>query len=241
MAFRDQGLPAFKMGWGIQDNDSTEGVRFPRRLQTLVGNMKKIKNWFHGAWISLTMALGVQYARPPVMEEVHPPQAPIVEATPAPISTPIVLPSSNNVPQMILKRVTGATSEELQMIKKGFEQANIVLASECFHLKVIKGKYTEDNGQSPGQIWNHISKAPIEVNAEMFYGTWKQNYIYKTMGYDIGDGVVYMNRFYVDKPFTVMSLSTHEGEGHGQGYHHYYVKSTSIPYQWNDFMEDCYK
>lgn len=226
------------MGWGIQDNTSTEGVQFPRRLPQKGEIMKKLKNWFHGAWISLTMALGVQYVRPPVLD-TNPP--PIIHAQADHSEGPVVSPQAAHVPQMILKEIRGATNDELEMIKKGFNDANIILKSECFHQKVITGKYTEDNGQTPGQIWKHISENPIEVSAEMFYGTRMQNYVYKTMGYDIGDGTVYMNRFYVDKPFTVMSLSTHEGEGHGQGYHHYGVFSTSIPYQWNDFIEACYK
>ena len=203
--------------------------------------MKKIKNWFHGTWISLTMALGVQYVRPPVMDDVKPP----IEAQASPTPTPIeVQPPTQvqaKVPQMKIKFIRGATDEEIIFIRKGIDDANKVLASDWFKVQVLKASFTETNGLTNGQIYNKLAERPIEVGIEMFYGSWKQNYIYKTMGYDIGDGVVYMNRFYVDTAPVVGSLSTHEGEGHGQGFHHYGVFATSVPYTWNDIIEEGYK
>lgn len=220
--------------------------------------MKSFRNKIHAAWISALSLLGVyQYQRPPTLDhnptpteiadtisQASPTPSPVASSTPIPTPAPVAL---SGKPQMVLTQIKGATDAEIVQIKKGVELANAVLASDWFKTKVLAENFTETNiwdsdvELSNEQIYNHIAEKPIQVAVQMFYGTWRQNYIYKTMGYDIGDGVTYMNRFYVSTAPVMGSLQTHEAEGHGQGFHHYGVFATSIPYKWNDLIEEGYK
>lgn len=208
--------------------------------------MRFLKKKIVAAWLGILSAIGVgQYSRPPVMDDVKPPIEITAEPTPAPV---VVIPEPASQvpieikrPRIEIKSIRGATAQEIVMIEKGFEMANLVLASDWFKGRVLSAVFTETNGLTNQQIYDKLASDPIRVDVEMFTGTRWQNYVSKTMGYDIGDGVVYMNRFYVEDAETVGSLSTHEGEGHGQNFRHDFVKATSVPYQWNDLIEEGYK
>ena len=74
----------------------------------------------------------------------------------------------------------------------------------------------------------------------MFDGSYMQNYVYRTVGYDIGDGTVYMNRHFVDSSSIAASNILHE-IAHELGFHHDQVKATSIPYGLNNAWDLCSK
>lgn len=148
-------------------------------------------------------------------------------------------------PQMIMSDVTGATSDEMTMLKTAEDEDNQVLSSDCFKNNVLNFPFTERNVDDTTaeltnqQIYDHISTKPVKYGVNVYDGTWWQRHVSKTMGYDIGDGVVYMDRYFADTPEIMGSLNLHEAEGHGQGFHHYYVFDTSIPYKFNDFFDLC--
>lgn len=211
---------------------------------------KKIKQWL--AVVAASLGIGYQVQRPPVMETTPPPILSTERPSPTPAVVPVVVatpppaqvnPSVQKKPKMILGKITGATDDEVKMIRQAIDNANKIMASDCFMNRILEAKFTETNKLSNSQIWNLLSEKPIKIGAEMYDGSWKENYVWKTMGYDIGDGVVYMNRFFVEDALTISSLSTHEAEGHGQGFRHDNedAMETTVPYKLNDFIESCAK
>ena len=183
---------------------------------------------------AVAIALGIQVARPPIIENKVP--TPIVEPTHSP-SLPAI---TGNRPRLILGEITGATDKEKVMVAQAVSNDSHILASDCFKNKVLSAKFTETNGLTNEQIYATFAENVIVVNVEMFTGNFRQNYIYKTVGVDIGDGVVYANRFFANTVEVLQSLIPHE-VAHGKHFHHYDVKRTSVPYQFNDFVEECSK
>jgi hypothetical protein len=106
---------------------------------------------------------------------------------------------------------------------------------------VLAAQYTENNGFTQAQIWALMASNPVTVDVEMYTGTYKANHVSKTIGYenDPWDGVVHMNRYFVNSAFMVADNLWHEAEGHSQGFHHYGVFSSSDPYGMNYAGEGC--
>lgn len=200
--------------------------------------MNRLKNWFVGAALTIASAVGIHHVQPTTLEDHTPP---IVVVGPTPAPTPISGQGSSKLPKMILGKITNASDQEIIMIKTAIMKANDYLATESFRASVLGAHFTEANGLSNEQIYSLLASKPIVIGVSMFDGTLKQNYFYKTMGLDRGDGVVYANRHFVEDAETMASLMIHEAEGHGQGFHHYNVKSSSVPYQFNDFIDQWFK
>lgn len=194
--------------------------------------MNRFKRWVVVAWMGVASALGIQYKRAPVIEH----RAPAVEV-PVTVTPPQEAPST--LPVIELQNLKGAYGTEIEMVKRSFVEANDIMATECFKTKVLDEDFTETQDMDNIQIYALLAMAPKKVNAEMYDGSWWENYMSKTMGYDVGDGTVYMNRFYADTTAIVRALIVHEGEGHGNGFRHDGTKSTSVPYKLGDFMDDC--
>lgn len=165
--------------------------------------------------------------KPPVMEEVEKP----VKSNKEVIET--------SKPEIILDGMIGQTKDEEKMIIDAVKSANDVMSTECFRNYILDGSFTETNNLSTSQIYNIFASKKVKTKVKMFTGSFIQNYVYKTMGYDIGDGTTYANRFFVKDADTLASLIMHEAEGHGQGFHHYKKKSTSIPYSLNAAYDKC--
>lgn len=175
---------------------------------------------------------------PPRIPDPVPSVSPSPSPSPSPSVTPIV---AITAPQIIVGQITGATPQEIQMISEGVKLANQKIASDCFKQWVLAAKYTENNGLTQQQIWDLISTHLVSVDVEMYDGSWKANHVWKTIGYenDPYDGVVHMNRYFVNTAYMVADNLVHEGEGHSQGFHHYGDKSTSEPYGMNYSFEGC--
>lgn len=198
---------------------------------------RKIKHAIATAAIGAAGFFGYHYhVTPPTMSV-----DPIVHV--APTGTPFPSPTPQwgyKFPKMMLTEIRGVDSdEERDMVKRAIEDANTVMQSDCFKARVLAAVFTENRGMSSQKIWDLLASKPINVGVEMYDGSWKENYWYKTMGYDVGDGFVYANRYFVDDSLILMSLAAHEAEGHGQGFRHDFEKSTSVPYQLNDMIEAC--
>lgn len=143
------------------------------------------------------------------------------------------------VPYIVLGAVTGATAEEGPMIAEGVKLANQAMATACFRDFVLSASWTETNGLSQAQIWEKLCAAPVTVTVDMYLGSWYENHVSKTIGYEKEPGTVHMNRYFVDTAYAVADNIVHEAEGHSQGFSHYSVKATSVPYGLNDAFEAC--
>jgi hypothetical protein len=149
------------------------------------------------------------------------------------------IPVPTGVPFILLGDVTGATSAEETMIVAGIALANQTMATDCFKNEVLSASWTETNGLSQQQIWDKLCSGPVGVDVDMYTGSWYQNHVTHTIGYEDEPGVVHMNRYYVDTAYMVADNVVHEAEGHSQGFSHYQVKATSVPYGLNQAFEAC--
>lgn len=142
-------------------------------------------------------------------------------------------------PQVVIGSITSQSTEEYKMAEAAIELLNRVLKTEVFKNRLISTPMTETNNLNNEAIYALLSKRFYKINVEFFTGTFRQNYIYHTVGYDVGNGVTYCNRFFVKDPETLSSLLMHELM-HKLGFKHNKIKSTSVPYQMNKIIEYCF-
>jgi hypothetical protein len=157
--------------------------------------------------------------------------------------TPVTLPaapvqSSQPYPVVVAGNVE-CNDDEKQMIADAFVHLNKVISTPEFKTSVLAMKCTEMNGMNDNSVYSLlVSKSPIKVDFSMFDGTWQQNHVYKTMGYE-DDGypnTVFANRYFIEDVDTCASLILHE-TAHILGFHHYDVMATSVPYTFNDIYD----
>lgn len=167
--------------------------------------------------------------------------APLPSPSTLAMGAPITTHPPTTVPTISIGQISGATPSEVIMIGDGLKLANRVMAGYCYKEWVLAARYTENNGLNQEQIWELMSTHPVSVDVEMYTGTWKANHVSKTVGYenDPYDGVVHMNRYFVNSAMMVADNLVHEAQGHSQGFHHYGVFSTSDPYGQNYALEGC--
>ena len=163
-----------------------------------------------------------------------------VEA-PTGIPEPIKNPPSDvgsGFPDISVGEVRNATDNEMKMIGKAIVFNRMVVYSPEFKEAVLAAEFTETNGLTNLQIWEKFTTGSIKVNIEMFTGSFTQNRIYKTVGYDLpGDDFTYINRYFVQDEITMGSLILHE-LSHALGFSHYNkYTQTSVPYTMNHIFE----
>jgi hypothetical protein len=165
---------------------------------------------------------------------------------PVPSPTPsLVAPSPTPAPSLTqlitVRNIEGATASEITMIRAGEQFANEMVKKACFKQWVLSANYTETDGLSQAEVYNKIISTPMQVDVEMYTGTWKQNHVYKTVGWEADpfDGIVHMNRYFVKTARDVGDNLIHEDRGHSIGFHHYGNHATSEPYGMNYAYEGC--
>ncbi len=170
-----------------------------------------------------------------------PEPVPTVTASPSPAPTVSPSPVPTDAPRLTVNKISGASKAEEKMIRDALVIANKALLSPCYKQWVEAAKYTENQDLSQKEIYKKISTEPVTVNVEMYTGTWYANHVSKTVGYENVpyDGVVHMNRYFVNTASKAADNLLHEAEGHSQGFTHYQVKSTSEPYGMNYAYEGC--
>lgn len=152
---------------------------------------------------------------------------------------PVIIPPLKLPPlafPVILSGQIDCIGDELQMIRAAFTDLSKVLASPTFKTRVLAAHFSETNDLSNIEIYNMlISKSPVYINFSMFTGSFKQNHIYKTMGYEDENypSTCFANRYFIQNKETCASLILHEAM-HVLGFHHYGVMNTSVPYTMND-------
>jgi hypothetical protein len=138
--------------------------------------------------------------------------------------------------KVILGNVQGIIAGEYKMIAEAVELANKVLSSQEFKDEVLKTRFTSTEGMTNADIFKKMTEQAI-VNVTMFYGSYMQNFVWKTQGYEQGDGVVYANRYFITKAHEMASLIIHE-VSHQKGFHHVHAgEYTSVPYRMNEIFE----
>lgn len=121
------------------------------------------------------------------------------------------------------------------MVRAGVALANAMLDRACFKQWVLAASYTESNGLTSAQILDKVVTQPSSVDVEMYY----ENNRVVGFEYDPFDGMVHMNRKFVDTASMVADNLEHEDRGHSLGFHHYGKFSTSVPYGMNYAYEGC--
>ena len=183
----------------------------------------------------LSATLGIiQGVRPPQLEELP-------QIGSAPLSSPSPVYNNGDSFSNIMLIDFNGRPEEKEYALKGIGYANAIMRSECFRNSLLKANITETNGMSNEQILKFISERPVKANVEFFTGNWKQNYIWKTVGYETVpfDGWTYVNRHFVKNARDAGSNIIHEVM-HTLGFDHLGVKKTSLPYTMNDIYEACF-
>jgi len=150
------------------------------------------------------------------------------------------IPPTTGATRIVLGNVK-ALYDEAEKVKIGAENVTKVVATECFKVQTLGAKFTETNNLTNQQIYDLVSTAQVTIDVEMYMGSWYANHISKTVGYEDEPGKVYMNRYFVYTSYNMGSTLLHEAMGHSLGFTHNGVKSTSVPYKFNDFFDLCAK
>lgn len=174
--------------------------------------------------------------QPAPVEQVPAP-APIEQAPPP---EPVNIPETSNI---TIGDITGATNGEKQMIITAIGYLHQVFDSKEFKDAVLAAKFTNTNGLSNKQIYKLIMTTKMVVNVDYFYGNWKQNHVWHTMGYeDPNDDYVHANKYFITDAITMMSLIGHELMHEPLGFHHDSASEySSVPYTMNAITESVAK
>lgn len=194
--------------------------------------MKSIKGWVWGVISWFCISTGIwQVTRPPQIEHGEPdnvktPQVDLIEKE----------VGSKIYPQAYLQGIEPESRRA--QAERAIKKLNDVLASDCFKNELSNRVFTENKNMTGGDIYKMmIEKSPLPARISVFNGTWKQNYIWKTMGIDNGSGIVYLNSYFLTNE-NMASTILHEIM-HQLGFAHHKIKSTSVPYQMNDIYKEC--
>lgn len=155
-------------------------------------------------------------------------------AIPAPVTLPAVVTTAAAF-AVIIAGAIDCNPAELPMIQEAYADLNKIVSSTAFEQQVINSAFTETNGMTSQQIYDLIvSSSPITVGFTMFTGSFIQNHITDTMGYEdpAHPGICFANRHFIQSKEVCGSLILHETM-HVIGFAHLGVKATSVPYTMN--------
>lgn len=143
-----------------------------------------------------------------------------------------------SLPQICIGNISGTINgNEILMIKAGCANVNSVIQSDEFRTSILCASFTETNDLRNDQIYDLFCSKIVEIDVEMYLGSWWTNHVSKTIGYEDEPGKVYCNRYFVKTAYMIGDNLIHEGLGHSMGFSHYGVKSTSVPYILNAIYE----
>lgn len=128
---------------------------------------------------------------------------------------------------------------EHAMVTAAYALLNEVLSSQLFKAETLAAAFTETSGLTNQGIYDlAVSRSPIEVDFTMFTGTFMQNHVWKTHGYEDSryPTVCFANRYFIKRADTCASLILHETM-HIVGFSHRQAKHGSVPYTMNRIFE----
>lgn len=170
---------------------------------------------------------------------------PSTPETPEPLPSPPGQNNGSEVPANGLVQVgdiIAINEEERQMCIGAIVHVRDIIASPFFKEEVLSSKFTSTDGMTNEEIYKKYTDSKLTVNVHMFYGSYYQNHISHTVGYDTPeDDYVNANRYYVQDSATLASLIMHE-LAHALGFHHINKnEDTSVPYMMNKISESVMK
>jgi len=154
------------------------------------------------------------------------------------VSTPIARDIAPAFPVVVAGKID-CNDDEVALVDAAYARLRTVLSSRQFKDAVVAASFTETNDLTPDAIYDlSVGKSPIAVDFTMFTGSFKQNHIWHTMGYEDAryPTVCFANRHFIQDPSTCASLILHETM-HILGFTHYGRKDTSVPYTMNRIFE----
>ena len=124
---------------------------------------------FKKVWIAILAALGVQYARPPMLTHVD-------HVKVQPQITQSTEPPNLNHPVLTEGKIqwedgTDPLDSEEEMFHEAVSKANRVLASDCFKRAVLGARFSEAQGKSNDEVYGSFLGQAIIANVEVFMGT----------------------------------------------------------------------
>lgn len=157
---------------------------------------------------------------------------------PEPTPTPTVAFKATEGKSLTLSKTMNVERSEMPFLDRSVQNADKTLWSDCFR-KPPTWKLTSNKGKSWEQIVDDLRAKKWLINIDWFYGSFMQNRIWKTQGYDNGDGYVHANRFFIYEEAEMGSLILHETL-HRAGYSHSSAgEYTSAPYTANARHREC--
>ena len=189
-------------------------------------------NWLKRIWMAITgMKRNVT---PPAVVPV------VTGATTTVTTTELTGAITTSDAGFVLGQTEGLIVGELPMIMDAIKKVNTVVKSTVFRNEMIASRFTETEGLTNQEIYDKFTKSKITVNVSMFTGSWRQNHVYRTVGFDDeGDDFVHANRYFVDDSSTLASLILHE-IAHSLGFSHSSSTDyTSVPYMMNSIYDTC--
>lgn len=177
--------------------------------------------------MGLVTAVGVaQYAREPVFEHEG-----------ENLDT-MAFVQKASYPVLVKGNFSGSDTER-GLFAEAVDKVNAVYESNCFQGEMLGSKFTNTKGLSNAQVLGEFASRNLVANVRFFSGSFKQNYVWKTVGYVNGDGNIYVNRFFVKSSDKLASNIMHE-KAHDVGFKHKSsTEYTSVPYSMNRIYKKC--
>lgn len=158
---------------------------------------------------------------------------PIQTGTVEPVVIPI--PIGSTIPDFVVGDIKGASESERKMIIQAIGYVKQVVYSPEFKSAVMGATFTSTRGLSNIEIYNLFQTTLFVVNVDMFDGTWRQNHVWHTQGYeDPNDDYVHANRYFIQDALNMGSLILHELAHEPLMFTHSSASEyTSVPYACN--------
>jgi hypothetical protein len=180
----------------------------------------------------------------PVLPPAPQPTAP---ATVTPSSLPAPEPSAQPSPAPSLKvdldQDEGFSSEGVVTLVQATALMQQVMNTDCFRQGIESASMTETQGMDSDQVYAVIMSGQtfwkgadgvMDLLVQYYY-----DWFSRTIGYvETGDKWIYVNGKYFTSPLYIGSLLAHE-YSHQEGFTHYGVLATSVPYTINRVFESC--
>lgn len=145
----------------------------------------------------------------------------------------------SGIPSINLGKVYGNTTKEYNIILTALVHIRDVVYSDIFRELVLSAKFTNTNGKTNLEIYNMYANGIFVLNIAVFTGSFYQNRVTHTEGYENGDGYIHINRYFINDSLAYGSIMLHE-LAHQLGFsHESAIEYSSVPYGMNEIFRIC--